>query len=337
MAQEDRFVKYLYRTYTKHYIDKYWTWPYSRLVTDQGARYPIGAVSRLTGVAIDTLRIWERRYGVVTPARDERGRMYSDADVRRLQLLAAAVARGHAIGRVAKLPDAELEALLAVQPARVGPEFGTGNGRAPIAALMSALAAYDAEGLDRELGRLAVALPPKNLVHRVVLPVMKEVGDEWEAGRISAGQEHLLSAALRNLLGALLRLSVSSRGARRLVFATPSGDRHEFGILAAAMLAALGGLGVVYLGPDLPAAQIHDAATLTESDVVVLGVTYGGSQPPSMAEVQALAERLPPSVELWLGGPLPAGVDRSITRPGLVLLKDFPALETHLARIGSRL
>jgi MerR family transcriptional regulator, light-induced transcriptional regulator len=132
-------------------------------------------------------------------------------------------------------------------------------------------------------------------------------------------------------------LSLSSRGARRLVFATPSGDRHEFGILAAAMLAALGGLGVVYLGPDLPAAQIHDAATLTESDVVVLGVTYGGSQPSSMAEVQALAERLPPSVELWLGGPLPAGLDRSITRPGLVLLKDFPTLETHLARIGSRL
>jgi MerR family transcriptional regulator, light-induced transcriptional regulator len=306
-------------------------------VSDPTGRYPIGAVSRLTGVAIDTLRIWERRYGVVTPARDERGRMYSDADVRRLQLLSAAVARGHAIGRVAKLPDAELEALLIVQPATAGLDVGSGNGHPPIAALMRALAAYDADALDRELGRLAVALPPKDLVHKVVLPVMKEVGDEWEAGRISAGQEHLVSAALRNLLGALLRLSLANRGTRRLTFATPSGDRHEFGILAAAMLAALGGLGVVYLGPDLPAAQIHDAATLTESDVVLLGLTFASGQAASMAEVRALADRLPPSVELWLGGPLPPDADLGIARPGLVVLKDFAALETHLARIGSRL
>jgi MerR family transcriptional regulator, light-induced transcriptional regulator len=294
-------------------------------------------VARLTGVAIDTLRIWERRYGVVTPPRDERGRMYSEADVRRLQLLAAAVARGHAIGRVAKLPGAELEALLAVQPAGASAQFHPGNGHPPIAPLMRALAAYDADALDRELGRLAIALPPRDLVHRVVLPVMKEVGDEWEAGRISAGQEHLVSAALRNLLGALLRLSLSNRGTRRVVFATPSGDRHEFGILAAAMLTALGGLGVVYLGPDLPAAQIHDAATLTESDVVLLGLTFASGQAASMAEVRVLAERLPPSVELWLGGPLPPDADLGIARPGLVLLKDFAALETHLARIGSRL
>jgi MerR family transcriptional regulator, light-induced transcriptional regulator len=306
-------------------------------VNERGGRYPIGAVARLTGVAIDTLRIWERRYGVVTPARDERGRMYSEADVRRLQRLAAAVARGHAIGRVAKLPDAELEALLAVQPSAAASDVAAGNGHPPIAALMRALAAYDADGLDRELGRLAVALPPRDLVHRVVLPVMKEVGDEWEAGRLTAGQEHLLSAALRNLLGALLRLSLASREGRRLLFATPSGERHEFGILAAAMLAALGGLGVVYLGPDLPAAQIQDAATLTESDVVLLGLTFASGQAESIEEVGALADRLPPSVELWIGGPVPPDVARTIARPALVLLQDFAALETHLARVGSRI
>ena len=51
------------------------------------SRYPIRAVSRLTGIGIDTLRAWERRHDAVTPVRDERGRMYSDADVARLRLL----------------------------------------------------------------------------------------------------------------------------------------------------------------------------------------------------------------------------------------------------------
>jgi DNA-binding transcriptional MerR regulator/methylmalonyl-CoA mutase cobalamin-binding subunit len=305
---------------------------------NQVGRYPIGAVSRLTGLAVDTLRIWERRYGVVSPARDERGRLYSDADVRRLQLLGAAVERGHAIGRVANLPDAEIEGLLTGLTRYPSPPAARAaeDAPAPIAGLLSALNAYDAGALDRELGRLALALPPRAFVHRVVLPVMKEVGDRWEAGRITAAQEHLLSASLRTLLGALSRLSGADRGGARLLFATPSGDRHEFGILASAMLAALGGLGVTYLGPDLPAAQIADAAARSGAQVVVLGLTYGGTQPASIAEVQALASQLAPSTELWLGGPLPAGLEQSIPRPGVYVLRDFNALEAQLARVGSR-
>jgi DNA-binding transcriptional MerR regulator len=68
-------------------------------------RYPIRAVARLTGLGIDTLRAWERRHNAVTPVRDERGRLYSGADVKRLQLLSAAVDRGHAIGRLPALTD----------------------------------------------------------------------------------------------------------------------------------------------------------------------------------------------------------------------------------------
>ena len=77
------------------------------------ASYPIRAVSRLTGIAIDTLRAWERRHGAVTPIRDDRGRMYTDADIARLRLLRGAVEHGHTIGRLAALSDAELRHLAA--------------------------------------------------------------------------------------------------------------------------------------------------------------------------------------------------------------------------------
>ena len=75
--------------------------------------YRIHVAAELSGVRVELIRAWERRYGVVTPTRDERGRLYSDADVRRLQLLAAAVERGHAIGRIARAGDTELERLIA--------------------------------------------------------------------------------------------------------------------------------------------------------------------------------------------------------------------------------
>src|SRR5262245_6771668 len=75
------------------------------------AHFPIRAVSRLTGIGIDTLRAWERRHAAVTPTRDDRGRMYTDADVARLRLLKTALERGHSIGRLAALSDKELRTL----------------------------------------------------------------------------------------------------------------------------------------------------------------------------------------------------------------------------------
>jgi MerR family transcriptional regulator, light-induced transcriptional regulator len=63
--------------------------------------YPIRAVAKLTGVPLDTIRAWERRYGAVTPQRGARGRLYSEKEVQRLKLLRDAVARGHSIGQVA--------------------------------------------------------------------------------------------------------------------------------------------------------------------------------------------------------------------------------------------
>jgi DNA-binding transcriptional MerR regulator len=74
------------------------------------AAYRIGAVSRLTGVAPDTLRVWERRYGTVTPFRSETGtRLYSKEDVERLSLIKRLVDGGDAISCVANLSREMLE------------------------------------------------------------------------------------------------------------------------------------------------------------------------------------------------------------------------------------
>ena len=64
--------------------------------------HPIGVVAERTGLSLDVLRVWERRYGVVQPTRDEGGRrLYSDADIERLRLLAEATSGGRAIRQVA--------------------------------------------------------------------------------------------------------------------------------------------------------------------------------------------------------------------------------------------
>lgn len=308
----------------------------ARKARQDAPRYPIRAVARLTGITVDTLRAWERRYHVVSPTRDDRGRLYSDVDLRRLQLLAAAVDRGHAIGRIARVSDAELERLIAAPrlPAVLAPV--PDSGRSPVAMLLEAVNAFDYAGVERELNRLTLSLSPRDLVHRVVLPVMRRVGEDWHNERLSVAQEHLISAALRSLLGAMVRLYARLDSPRRLMFATPGGERHEFGVLAAAMLTAAGGLGVVYLGPDLPGRQIVDAAAPSGVEIVVLATVNPEATRDIRRNLEYTIDHLPPPIELWIGGDLPAELEPVLSRPRVVRLRDFESFERQLARVGAR-
>jgi DNA-binding transcriptional MerR regulator len=74
--------------------------------------YPIRAVAKITGLSLDTLRAWERRYKAVVPERSVRGRQYGTAHIERLLLLNQLVQKGHAIGGIAALEDLELKKLL---------------------------------------------------------------------------------------------------------------------------------------------------------------------------------------------------------------------------------
>lgn len=312
--------------------------PRSRKPTTQapdtaGPVYPIRAVSAMTGVAIDTLRAWERRYGAVTPRRDERGRLYTDADIRRIRLLRDVVQGGHGIGRVARLPEerlAELAQNAAVSVTQASDPAHMVDRRA----LIAALERFDSTTVEQSLARAAALLRPPELMKDLVLPVLAEVGERWHGARAGIAHEHLLSASVRNVLGALMRVHMKSDVPDRLLFATPAGERHEFGTLGAAMLAASGGLGAIYLGPDIPADDIIAVTQVVSVDVVVLGITGANGAGKIDGEIEEIARRLPPRIELWLGGPHAPDAAAKLHGRALVL-RDFDALEQQLLRIGA--
>ena len=299
------------------------------------ARYPIRVVSRLTGVGIDTLRAWERRYAAVTPSRDDRGRMYTEADVARLRLLSGAVEQGHSIGRLAALSNDQLRGLCDAAAAMTAPPPVQ---RAPLdtTALTTALREYDAVGIDQELSRLAAVLRPLDLLQDVLMPVLTKVGDDWYSRRARIAHEHLMSSTMRNLLGAFLRMYTRREASVRLLFATPSGERHEIATLGAAMLAASAGMGVAYLGADLPAREIVHSVEPAGAQVLVLGLTTVVADEARKRELKTIVRGLPKDVELWAGG---RGAERhgSIIRPRGLVLSDYNAYQHELVRLGGRI
>jgi len=290
--------------------------------------YPIRAVAKITGLSLDTLRAWERRYKAVVPERSERGRQYGPEHIERLLLLNRLVQKGHAIGGIASRSDEELRGLLTQQPSH--PVSAPVPPADMLASVLAAIESFDTVRAGDELSRLAAVLSPRDLVYDVAVPLMCEVGTRWHNGTLAVAQEHLVSEMLRTLLGNMLRLFRPSNPAMKMVLATPAGESHEFGILAAAMLASLAGVEPVYLGPNLPAREIADAARATSAQVVALGITF--LLETTQEELRALAAAMPEGIELWVGGAGSADLD--LTRLGgrTVWIKDLPALENECRR-----
>ena len=282
--------------------------------------YSLGLVSRLTGLSPHVLRAWERRYEAVTPLRTAGGtRRYRESDLSRLRLLQAAVAAGHPIGDVARLDDTELRRRSNVRE---------GEERPPLGEILAAIDALDAAEAERLLGIQLAALGPRRFTRAVVLPLLDEVGSRWERRELCMASEHLASAVVRSLLGALLRRRASGAPTPALIFTTLPGDRHELAVLVAAVTAADLGANAVYLGPDLPPGEIALAAERVGAAAVVAGVSRFDGAAVRAHSLRELRRVLPRSVAVWVGG---AGLEGFELPAGVESVPSLEALELRLA------
>jgi DNA-binding transcriptional MerR regulator/methylmalonyl-CoA mutase cobalamin-binding subunit len=296
--------------------------------------YPIRAVAKLTGVPLDTIRAWERRYRAVTPQRSARGRMYSEKEVQRLLLLRDAVARGHAIGQVADVRDDDLKALLRrtdnLVDSGVSGRRKVRAGDSNLGPLLKTIEAFDCAGADRELNRLSTAMAsPRDVVHEVALPLMRITGERWHEGRFTIAQEHMVTELLSGLLVSLLRIYGTPNPPAKVLLATPENEHHGFGVLAAAMLTAVYGLGAIHLGTNLPAREIVQATRRTEANAVLLGVcgAKADSVIPAFQEIhKGVGER----THLWVGGVGDQRLAKAAVDCGWLVLENFHALEHRL-------
>ncbi|HSJ14395.1 MAG TPA: cobalamin-dependent protein [Longimicrobiales bacterium] len=299
-------------------------------------KHPISVVAERTGLTADLLRQWERRYGVVEPARDEGGRrLYSDADIERLRLLSQATLSGRSVGQLVDLPLGKLQELVrsdeaarwtAVRPPTAGGE------QAYVARALQRTRAFDAAGLDEELRRAASTLGAVHFLEDVIAPLFRAIGDGWHAGELSIAHEHLASGVARPLL-AQLRAALGAPGeAPAIVVATPAGEPHEIGALLVAGAAAAEGWRVVYLGPDTPAAELVRAALETGARAVALSSVYEAETEALTRELRALREAVPADVAILVGG---AGTTRLSGGPGVAgirIMSDLAELREYLRR-----
>lgn len=278
----------------------------SRLYRVTELQHPIKVAARRSGLSTHVIRIWEKRYGAVSPKRTGTNRrLYSDSDIERLMLLRAATLAGQSIGQVAKLPTSRLKALATETPDVNKAPAQLTQSSSSIKLLdqcITAVKDLDARALEVVLVRAEVALGVQGLLQRVIAPLAQKIGDLWRDGAITAAHEHFASVVIRSFLGHATRPFAGMADSPSLVIATPSGQLHELGALLVSATAANLGWRITYLGVSLPASEIAGAATQSRARAVALSIVYPEDDPKLEGELVRLRELLPAELPILTGG-----------------------------------
>ncbi|MBM3121607.1 MAG: MerR family transcriptional regulator [Chloroflexi bacterium] len=232
--------------------------------------YNLKAVVLETGLKPDTLRAWERRYGLPTPNRSDGGhRLYSERDIQVLKWLVARQQAGLSISRAAELWQRLSES--GQDPAEM-PEYAPAHrlAHAPLmlagqaledlrSAWVQACLAFDEQRAEAALNQALAQSPVENVGLGLLVPGLAEIGDLWYRGQASPQQEHFASELALRRIESLLAATPSPVRDGRILVACPPEEQHTFMPLLLTLLLRRRGWAVTYLGANVPAAQFEEA------------------------------------------------------------------------------
>jgi len=293
-------------------------------------KYRIKTVSTKTGIRPVTLRAWERRHEILEPHRaDNQYRLYSDRDIAILRWIKSRVDRGMPISsavaelksmqRVGSWPDVLPPAPL-VQSKKehlVPPEFYSTH-------LFDALISHDEDRASELFDEVVKNFDLNTLLHEIICPTLRQIGEAWYQGRIRISTEHYASNIIQGKLLGLMDSFPTNRSAPLILVGAGPDERHEIGSLMLGLLLRSNGFRVEYLGADLPLEDLAEYASYEKPRMIILSATSKETAL-KLQPMQSLLKRIRPKVYFAFGGSAfneHAELLQEI--PGIYLGKDFP-------------
>ena len=294
------------------------------------SEFPIRILSEQTGVPATTLRAWERRYGLLKPARTPKGhRLYKQADLETVRQVVQLLEAGSTISKAVKIIK------------NGGAVAGLQREKSPWMLFqkrfLQSIEVFDDRRLDAVYNDALAVYPIDIVTVNLLLPVLQRLGQQWQTRTSGVAEEHFFSAWLRNKVGVRIHHEASRTRGRRLLLACLPGEQHELGILLFGLSALAHGYRILYLGPDLPLEQVKEVAAAVDVSAVLLSGTAAELSSELRQSLSRLADAL--DVPLLLGG---SASDRQQDNPNsvdlLLLGSDYKEalerLESHMPAFG---
>jgi DNA-binding transcriptional MerR regulator len=241
--------------------------------------FNLKVVLKETGIAADTLRAWERRYGLPMPQRTEGGhRLYSQRDIEIIKWLLKQQESGLSISRAV---DRFNELLAAGTDPLAGARVTGGFALQPLSSESSSLAGLRDEWLNacldynearaEQIFNHAFALHPvETVITQIIQRGLHEIGERWYIGKATVQQEHFSSGLATRRLEALIAASPPPTRKETILLACPPNEWHTLSLIMLHLFLRRRGFNAVYLGANVPISRFEETARILQAGLVVL-------------------------------------------------------------------
>lgn len=226
------------------------------------AVYSIKDIEKMSGIKAHTIRIWERRYGMVIPERtDTNIRYYSDEDLKELLNISILNKNGMKISNIAELDKDEIEKRV-VSLLDSSQKFDH-----VIDAMLLSMLEIDELALDIAFNKAWKEYGFEKLIEDIIFPLLERIGLLWQASAITPAHERFFTNILRQHFIVAIEKEVPLKisSSNKIIFFLPEGELHEFGFLFYSYIARVKGYEVVYLGASIPLQDLKEMQRVTQA------------------------------------------------------------------------
>ena len=276
------------------------------------ALYSIKDLERISGVKAHTIRIWEKRYGIVEPKRTESNiRYYCDSEVKKLMNISILLNHGYKISKLAVLDSDEISRkVLEVSMISNGHDSQIEN-------LVVAMIEMDEAKFEKLLNNSIIKEGFENSVFKVIYPFFEKIGVLWQTGSINPAHEHFIT----NLVKQKIYVAIDSipvpagHDVKKFLLFLAEWDLHELGLLVYDYILKSRGFKVIYLGASVPEADVYTVSDFLKPDYYLTAFANSVEKDKIESYVNRLSEHYPDKTfyitghqALNLEGALPANV-----------------------------
>ena len=262
------------------------------------ARYSIKDLEELSGIKAHTIRIWEKRYGIVLPERTHTNiRLYSDEDLKKLLNISILNKHGLKISHLSKLTQSELkEKVIHISRESSNVEIYIEN-------LIISMLELDEWKFDKILSDSIIKIGFEETLVQLMHPFFEKIGLLWQTGSINPAQEHFVSNLLRQKLIVAIdgQAPVAREKPVTFILFLHETELHELGLLFYSYMLKKNGIKVIYLGQAVPFGDLEKITQIQKADYFLTSFTTGITEKDLKNYLTAMSETFPEQIVFYTG------------------------------------
>jgi MerR family transcriptional regulator, light-induced transcriptional regulator len=234
--------------------------------------FTIKDLENLSGIKAHTIRIWEQRYKFLKPSRtDTNIRYYSNDELKKILNIALLNKHGFKISHIGKMNENEVrDKILSLTQIQAQQERIVNE-------LIQCMVDLNIDRIEQIVDGYIQSKGIERAITQIIFPFMEKIGILWVTNHINPAQEHLVTNIIRQkLIVGIEGIRTPLKLDKTVLLFLPEGEYHELGLLFINFMLKTRGIYAIYLGANVPLADVEYVAKLKNPDYLYTHITAGG-------------------------------------------------------------